>query len=523
MPGSEPWPEARRFPTAALATPHYLATSAGLDILASGGNAVDAAVAAAVALAVVAPYTSGPGGDCLALVWDGDGLVAYNGSGRAPAGATPDAVRAAAAADFLPVRGPLTLTVPGAVDAWFALLERFGAKSFDQVAASARGYASRGFPLTAQGAGRIAAGAVAAAGQPGDWQAVYGTAAAGETLVQPGLARTLEALCRDGPDAFYRGELGEAVAGFVQSAGGLLAVSDLDAHRGQWVSQVTSSYRGVDVAQLPPPSQGTTAQFALNLVEAAAPVMPVGAVERLHLLIEASKLALVERDRHLTDPDHMSVDPAALADPARAREWLGELQPRASHPPEGRPGPGGTAAVVVVDCDGRAVSLLGSNYMGFGSGLTVPGWGVNLHNRGAYFSLDPGHVNVIAPHKRTLHTLMPAMALRHGRPWCVLGAMGGDGQAQTHVQLLSHLVDEGADVQLAVSAPRFRVEVDGWHLHLEGRFPPDIVDGLLQRGHDARPAGRWDQRMGHAQAIVVDDRGLAGATDPRAEGLVAGS
>jgi gamma-glutamyltranspeptidase/glutathione hydrolase len=178
--------------------------------------------------------------------------------------------------------------------------------------------------------------------------------------------------------------------------------------------------------------------------------------------------------------------------------------------------------VVAVDCDGRAVSLLGSNYMGFGSGLTVPGWGVNLHNRGAYFSLDPGHVNVIAPGKRTLHTLMPAMALRQGRPWCVMGAMGGDGQAQTHVQLLSRMVDEGADVQLAVSSPRFRVEVDGWHLHLEGRFPPDIVDGLLQRGHDARPAGRWDQRMGHAQAIVIDENGLAGATDPRAEGLVAG-
>jgi gamma-glutamyltranspeptidase len=178
--------------------------------------------------------------------------------------------------------------------------------------------------------------------------------------------------------------------------------------------------------------------------------------------------------------------------------------------------------VVAVDPEGGAVSLLGSNYMGFGSGITVPGWGVNLHNRGAYFSLDPDHANVVAPGKRTLHTLMPAMALRHGRPWCTLGAMGGDGQAQTQVQLLSRLVDALEDVQLAVSAPRFLVEGDGWYLHLEGRFPPVVVDGLLRRGHDARPASRWDQRMGHAQAIVIDDAGLAGATDPRAEGLVAG-
>jgi gamma-glutamyltranspeptidase/glutathione hydrolase len=523
VPGSEPWPEARRFPSTALATPHYLATAAGLEILGSGGNAVDAAVAAAVALAVVAPYTSGPGGDCFALVWDGNGLAGYNGSGRAPAAATLDAVRAAAGGATLPVRGPLTVTVPGAVDAWFALLERFGARSFEEVAAPARRHAVRGVPLTAQGAGRIAAGALAAAGQPGEWHAVYGEAAAGRRLVQPGLARTLAALCQDGPDAMYRGDLGEAVAGFVQSAGGLLAMGDLGAHSGEWMSPVVSPYRDVEVVQLPAPSQGTTAQFALNLVEAAAPVMPVGAVECLHLLVEATKLALVERDRLLTDPANMSVDPDALADPARARAFLPDLQPQASHPAGGRPGPGGTAAVVVVDCDGRAVSLLGSNYMGFGSGLTVPGWGVNLQNRGAYFSLDPGHVNVIAPRKRTLHTLMPAMALRGGRPWCVLGAMGGDGQAQTHVQLLSHLVDEGADVQLAVSSPRFVVEPDGWHLHLEGRFPPPVVDGLLRRGHDARPAARWDQRMGHAQAIVVDDDGLAGATDPRGEGLVAGN
>ncbi|MGH9037250.1 MAG: gamma-glutamyltransferase family protein, partial [Acidimicrobiia bacterium] len=422
----------------------------------------------------------------------------------------------------MPGRGPLTVTVPGAVDAWFALLERFGTKRFEEVAAPARRYAARGFPLSAQGAARVAAGAAASDGQPGDWHAVYGRVTSGARLVQPGLARTLEALCIHGPDALYRGELGAAVAGCVESAGGLLTGSDLAAHAGDWVTPLLSPYRGVEVVQLPPNSQGTTAQFALNLVEAASAVPPADPVARVHLLVEAVKLALIERDAHLTDPDHMTVDPAWLADPDRAAARVGELGDQAFHPPPGRSGPGGTAAVVAVDPDGGAVSLLGSNYMGFGSGITVPGWGVNLHNRGAYFSLDPAHTNVVAPRKRTLHTLMPSMALRDGRPWCVLGAMGGDGQPQTHVQLLSRLVDDGDDVQVAVSSPRFLVDVDGWYLHLEGRFPPAVVDGLLRRGHDARPADRWDQRMGHAQAIVIDGAGLAGATDPRAEGLVAG-
>jgi gamma-glutamyltranspeptidase/glutathione hydrolase len=414
------------------------------------------------------------------------------------------------------------VTVPGAIDTWFALLERFGTKRFDEVAAPARRYAAGGFPLSAQGADRIASGAAAADGQPGEWHAVYGKAAAGARLVQPGLARTLEVLCAQGPDALYRGELGAAVAACVESAGGLLTASDLAAHRGDWVTPLLSPYRDVEVVQLPPNSQGTTAHFALNLVQAAAAVLPADPVARIHLLVEAVKLALIERDAHLTDPDHMTVDPGLLADPERARARAGDLGDTAFHPPAGRRGPGGTGAVVVVDPEGAAVSLLASNYMGFGSGITVPGTGINLHNRGAYFSLDPGHVNVVAPGKRTLHTLMPAMALRNGRPWCVLGAMGGDGQPQTHVQLLSRLVDDGEDVQVAVSSPRFLIDVDGWYLHLEGRFPPAVVDGLLRRGHDARPASRWDQRMGHAQAIVIDDPGLAGATDPRAEGLVAG-
>ncbi len=517
-----PWAEARRFPSAAVATPHHLATTAALATMAEGGNAVDAAVAAAVTLAVVAPYTSGPGGDCFALVWDGQSLSGYNGSGPAPAAATLEAVRAAAGEAVMPQRGPLTVTVPGAIDAWFALLDRFGTKGFDEISHRARRYAAQGFPLSDQGASRIAAGAAAAAGQPGEWHAVYGKAASGGRLVQAGLARTLEALCAHGRDALHGGELGEAVAGCVETSGGLLSVSDLAAHRGEWVTPLSSPYRGVEVIQHPPNSQGTVVHFALNVVEAAVAVLPTDPVERQHLLVEAVKLALVERDAHLTDPGHMPVDPAYLSDPARARARAGELRDHAARPSAGRPAPGGTAAVVVVDPDGRAVSLLGSNYLGFGSGITIPGWGVNLHNRGAYFSLDPAHVNVIAPGKRTLHTLMPAMALRQGRPWCVLGAMGGDGQAQTHVQLLSRLIDDGEDVQVAVSAPRFLVEVDGWHLHLEGRFPPAVVDGLLRRGHDARPADRWDQRMGHAQAIVVDDTGLAGASDPRAEGLAGG-
>ena len=522
--------EAARFPSACVATPHYLATAAGLGVLGRGGNALDAAVAANLVLAVVAPYTCGFGGDCFALLWtEPAGLCAYNGSGRAPAAATPDAVRAAAGGPALPARGPLTVTVPGAVDAWFALLERFGTLGFADLARPALAYARDGFPLTARGAATIAAGRPPTP-EWGEWDAVYGAASAGRRLCQPALAGTIDALAAGGRDAFYRGPVAAAVAGHVQSLGGLLGASDLAAHRGEWVAPLTAAYRGVDVVELPPNSQGAAALLALNLVAGAGAgggaSLPADPVEREHLLIEAVKIALAERDAHLTDPDHMRVPPDALARPAWADACRGGLGPTARNPAPSRAASPGTAYLCAVDAAGMCVSLIQSNYLGFGSGVTVPGWGINLQNRGAYFTLEPDHVNVVAPGKRTLHTLMPAMALRAGRPWLVFGAMGGDGQAQTHVQLLTRLVDidgrDDPDLLQAIAAPRWLVDPADWSLAVEGGFPDGVVGGLERRGHRIRPVPRGHRAMGHVQAIAVTEPGLEAAADPRAEGLAAG-
>lgn len=514
-------PEAHRFATACVVTPHYLASHAGAAVLAEGGNAMDAAIAANLVLGVVAPYSCGIGGDCFALVWDGE-LHGYNGSGRAPAAATPSAVAAQlpVGAAAMPRHGPLPITVPGAVDAWFALLDRFGRRPFAQLAGPAITYARHGFPLTATGARRIRAGQLL---EPtwGAWDEVYGRAAAGQRLTQPGLARTLEIVATDGPDAFYRGEIAAVLARHVQSLGGFLHADDLAGHTGAWVTPVEGVYRDLTVAELPPSSQGTAALLALHLLEQAGPLPPDGP-ERQDRLIQAVAAALAERDAHLTDPDHMRIPPDALADPARAAALAAcrAAAPAAGNPRRG--GDGDTAYLCAVDGDGLCVSLIQSNYNGFGSGVTVPGVGINLHNRGAYFSLDPGHVNVLAPRKRTLHTLMPAFARRGGQPWLVFGTMGADAQLQTQVQLLVHLVDDGADPAVALDAPRWVVDAGDSSVRIEERFPPAVIDGLVRLGHPLETVGPYEDPMGHAQVIRIDPDGPTAASDPRCEGLAAG-
>lgn len=517
-PPATPAPVAHRFSTACLATPHYLATNAGAAVLRGGGNAMDAAICANLVLGVVAPYTCGIGGDCFALVWDG-GLHGYNGSGRAPAAATPGAVRQRSQSATMPHHGPLAVTVPGAVDAWFGLLGRFGTRPFAALVEPAIDYATGGFPLTAVGAGRIRAGRPVEPGW-GEWDVVYGSAAPGIRLAQPGLARTLETVAAGGPEAFYRGEIGAAVAAHIEAIGGFVKAGDLAAHQGEWVEPLEGRYRDLTVAELPPNSQGSAALLALHLLDQAGSLPPDGP-ERHHRLIEAVVVALAERDAHLTDPDHMSLPPGALADPGRARAAAAAGTPLAGAGPRGAGGD--TAYLCAVDGSGMCVSLIQSNYGGFGSGITVPGWGINLHNRGAYFSLDPGHVNVIAPGKRTLHTLMPALARRGGRPWLVFGTMGADGQLQTQVQLLARLVDDGADPAAALAAPRWVVDPGDSSVRIEDRVASDVVGDLRRRGHRLAVLGPWEDCMGHAQVIRIDDDGLTAASDPRCEGLAAGT
>jgi gamma-glutamyltranspeptidase/glutathione hydrolase len=518
--GTPATPEGHRFATACIGTPHYLATHAGAAVLRAGGNAVDAAIAANLVLGVVAPYTCGIGGDCFAIVWDG-ALHGYNGSGGAPAAATPDAVAARlgpASDPAMPRQGPLPITVPGAVDAWFALLERFGTRAFADLADPAIAYAAGGFPLTTAGATRIRAGRPVESGW-GPWEEIYGSAAPGVRLTQPGLARTLQVVAAGGPDAFYRGDIAAAVATHVQNLGGVLAAADLAGHRGEWVEPLEGRYRDLTVAELPPNSQGSAALLALHLLDQAGPLPPDGP-ERQHVLIEAVAIALAERDTHLTDPVHMRVPPDALADPAHAKAITAAGS--APVPGAARSGGGDTAYLCAVDGSGLCISLIQSNYSGFGSGVTVPEWGINLHNRGAYFRLDPAHVNVIAPGKRTLHTLMPAFARRDDRPWLVFGTMGADGQLQTQVQLLARLVDDGADPAAALAAPRWLVDPGDFSILIESRFPPAVVDSLRARGHRVQTVGPFEDLMGHAHLIRLDEDGLTAASDPRCEGLAAG-
>jgi len=504
---------ARRFPTGCVASPHYLASGAGLSVLARGGNAMDAAVAVNLALGVVAPYLCGYGGDLFAMVWDGE-LHAYNGSGRAPASATPQRV----GAERMPTFGSHTVTVPGAVRGWFDLLSRFGSMSFAELAGEATRYAHDGFPLT-PGAVRAIEDAAHAFTDPyaSAWREVY--AEPGAVLRQPALARTIETLSQHGPDPFYEGEIAAAIS---DTLGGLMSIEDLASHTGDWVEPLRGPFRDLEVCEMPPNTQGVTALEALRIAD-GVDLPPAGSTGREHVLIEAVKLALSDRDAHVTDPEHMTIGAGELLSDGWISRRRDEIDPtRAGTPAPGRAATGGTAYMCAADANGMLVSLIQSNYMGFGSGVHVRDWGLNLHNRGSFFSLDLGHPNAIGPRKRTMHTLIPAMAFRDGRPWLVFGTMGGDGQAQTHLQLLVRVVIDGLDPQQAVNAPRWVVSPADWSIRIEDRFPDEVKEGLAALGHRVHtdpPYSRW---MGHAHAIEVTPHGYVAASDPRAEGAALG-
>src|SRR5918994_1266008 len=300
------------------------------------------------------------------------------------------------------------------------------------------------------------------------------------------------------------------------SFGGLMTTLDLAEHRGEWVEPLSARYRDVDVLELPPNTQGVAVLEALRILDELGPLPPDG-LDRQHRLIEVTKLALADRDAHVTDPEHMRIDPAQLLSTSWVRERAALFDPtRAREPGRVRSIDSGTAYLCAADRGGMLVSLIQSNFLGFGSGLTVPKWGINLHDRGATFSLHDGHPNVVAPRKRTLHTLIPALALRDGAPWLAFGTMGGHGQAQTHVQRLARVVDDRDDVQSAISAPRWLVDLNDWSVTAEDRFTAEVFDGLAERGHRVARVPAFAQSMGHAHAIEVVPGGFASATDPRA-------
>lgn len=519
---------ARTFAHGAVASPHHLASAVGQRIHADGGNAVDAAVATGLALAVVSPYFCGLGGDLLAIVWDGQarGLLSI---GRAPAGATPDAIRSAlgdARPDSqpntagMPKRGPLAVTVPGAVDGWLHLLATHGTMSVGTVAAPAIALAERGFVVSEMAGATVENARIVLAEQPG-WSDHYGRMRAGARFVQPGLATTLRALASDGRDAFYRGTVAEEMVEVLSAHGSTMTLADLAAHEVEWVTPLSGRYRHLEVLELPPPTQGVTALTALALVDALGP-LPADPVDAMHRQIEAVRAAMADREEHVGDPATMRTSAAALLDPQRIAALAGRIDPAAAAPwPPARPSPGGTAYLCATDRDGMVVSLIQSNFMGFGSGVVAPRSGFGLHNRGAHFSLDPSAANAIGPHRRPLHTLIPGLALLGGRPRYVFGTMGGDGQAQIHLQVLSHLVDGGVDVGTAVSAPRFIVDVANGGVALDPDIDESLAEGLRARGHVVTRL-KAARDAGHAHAIEMTDLGFSAASDPRCEGAALG-
>ncbi|MGI8797631.1 MAG: gamma-glutamyltransferase family protein [Acidimicrobiia bacterium] len=509
--------EARRFPRAGVATPHYLASAAGLAALAEGGNAVDAVVAANLALGVVAPYFCGYGGDLFAIVWDGD-LDGYLGSGRSPERLSIDALRAEH--ETMPLLGPHAVTVPGAPAGWFALLERWGTRSFGAVAGHALRYARDGFEVSPWAGNYFRACRVLYADFP-EWTATYGAADTGTRLRQPGLVRTIERLAADGADAYYRGPMAEAIAAAVQAAGGVLAPEDLARHEGRFGAPLRATYRGVEVAELPPQTQGVAPLEALRILDGLD--LPDDGAARQHLLVEALKLALADRDDHVTDPDAMRGPVEALLADQHAADRRARIDPERAAPPAANAArPGGTAYLCAADGDGLLVSLIQSNFLAFGSGVHVPEWGINLNNRGSSFTLEASHVNALAPAKLPMHTLIPALALRDGAPWLVFGSEGADAQGQVHVQLLVRMLHDGLDPQEAIDAARFRIDWGSEFLRVEQAAGPDVIEGLRTRGHTVRQVGTHNSGMGLAHAIAPTPNGYLVATDPRAEGAALG-
>jgi gamma-glutamyltranspeptidase/glutathione hydrolase len=540
----------------AVVAPHHLATAAGLSMLARGGHAVDAAIATNAVLAVVMPNGCGVGGDAFWLIWDAKARrqLALNGSGRAPAAADPAGLRQSGL-ERLPLRGGLSIMVPGAVRSWGDAHDRFGRLPRSDVLAPAIELAGLGFPAwdgfieAVERTYEIVLPAIGEAG--GGFASTYRPKSRpwrpGEIVRLPGLAATIETLTNDGFDAFYEGELAEQQVRALSEAGSLITTHDLASHESTWTEPISTTYRGVTVTTHPPNSQGVVALEILNVLERFdAPSSSVfaaghgGDAPWVHLGIEASKLAMADRDAHLTDPEFAEVPVDRLLDKAYAANLARRIDPSRASMPIAATSPvgGDTVYLAAVDADGNAVSLIESNYMGFGSGVVDEVTGIHYQNRGSYCSLDPAHPNVLAPGKRTLHTLMPGMLFRdegtvRSGPWVVAGSMGGDAQPQIHAQLVSALVDGGVDILHGVSAPRWFVE-PGAHfeppieVRAEPRFEPGVLEELERMGHPVTRTRRFDSLLGHSHAIeligggpAVEGGSLAAATDPRSAGLPA--
>ncbi|MFE7236397.1 gamma-glutamyltransferase [Streptomyces sp. NPDC001231] len=515
-----------------VSTPHYLASTAGLQVLQEGGTAVDAAIAINATLGVVYPHMTGPGGDAFWLIHDAaTGRVhALNGSGRAGAHATRPYFRQRDHQE-IPTRGPLaSVTVPGAIDSWCTAHERFGSLPLARLLQPAITYAREGFAVCDSYAACAAEVAHVLSAHPLTRSTLLPQdrpPVMADVLALPQLAETLETVAEKGRPGFYEGPVAEEIATSLQQAGGLLTTEDLAAHRSEWTEPISTTYRGYRCYQAPPNSQGFAHLMALNIVENFdLGGMTDSSPEYVHLLVEATRLAFADRDRYLTDPDFHDIPLRHLLSKDYAAELSKRVAPRPAPAGPGARMGGDTTCSVVVDSAGNAVSVIQSLYHEFGSGFIAGRTGVLMHNRGSFFSLDEAHPNRLEPGKRTFHTLMPGMLFRGENLDLVYGTMGGEGQPQTSNALVTRVVDFGRDVQSAIDAPRWlygRTWGDERRdLRMEDRFSSGTLDELRTWGHPVREVGSWDGVMGHAQAIRVTDDVLMGGADPRGDGLALG-
>ncbi|MBX3214261.1 MAG: gamma-glutamyltransferase family protein [Labilithrix sp.] len=502
-----PYPS-RRMPLFArrgvVATEEPLAAQAGLRMLLRGGNAVDAAIATAIALTVTEPVANGIGSDTFVLVWDGERLHALNGSGRACAAHTPRffADRGLTA---VPMRGWSSVTVPGAPAAWRDLHARFGRLPFEVLFEPAIEYAEQGFPVAPLTAARWAASArgYASFADAADTKGWYDTftrggrvPGAGETWSCPDMGRTLRRLAESGVESFYRGDVAKLIAEFAARTDGHLTLADLAAHTSTWVDPIRVRYRGYDVWEVPPNGNGIVALSALAILDGIDLAKhPRESVESYHLQIEAIKLAFADASRYVADPAFVDLPVQGLLDPSYASLRRAQIGERAAVPEPGAPPKGGTVYLCAADADGMMVSLIQSNYsgplLGFGSGVVVPETGISLQSRGCAFSLDPTSPNVIAPGKRPAHTIIPGFLTRDGAAVGPFGVMGGPMQPQGHVQMVVNQIDYGMNPQTSVDAPRWQWLQD-LYVDLESSVPDDVKMALAARGHDLTVSGPWD-------------------------------
>ncbi|TVQ35517.1 MAG: gamma-glutamyltransferase family protein [Geminicoccaceae bacterium] len=524
---AQPYPS-RRSPVLAenvVATSQPLAARAGLDALAGGGNAVDAALAAAITLTVVEPTGNGLGSDAFAILWDGERLVGLNASGRAPRAWTAERF---AGAERMPVLGADAVTVPGAVSAWVALSERYGKLPFERLFEPAIRYAESGYLVSPIIASLWQRSKERLEAQPGFAEAFLPNGRAplaGERFRLPAMAASLQAIASSRGEAFYRGALAEQMVAWVQAHGGGLAVEDLAEHRADWVEPLARSGFGCTLHEIPPNGQGIAAQMALGiLTHTAIADLEVDSVRALHLQLEAMKLAFADLDAHVADAAAMRFSAERLLDDAYLAARARLIDPaRAGEPVHGVPGPGGTVYLAAADASGMMVSYIQSNYMGFGSGVVVPGTGISLQNRGAGFTLEAGHPNAVAPFKRPFHTIIPGfLSEPDGSPAMAFGVMGGPMQAQGHLQMLLRTRLWGQNVQAASDAPRWRL-LGGRGVAMEPGLPASTYQGLEALGHEVvieAPDEAFG--FGGAQLIAKLDDGYVAGSDSRKDGQAVG-